>query len=156
MNEKELIDYSVHFHNENGEPYIIKLDKYETFKNLPRSSNRRAWGNISWINYWRALTGNYTNQMVCAHCGKAIFADVNDPKCTDFVRFYQLAGKTDITENDYQAMGAHIQFETNDEIYDGIYIVPLCRECNNLKTEEGYSLQEGSVICAEIGQTIME
>ena len=67
----------------------------------------------------------------------------------------QIAGKKDATVDLYQAEGAHIVYssEAEDEYYDGVYIVPLCKKCNSISKQK-FRLKAGSIICSELGYTI--
>jgi len=156
MNESELSKYAQVFRNENGNPNVIKLSNYLNVRNMPKSSSRKAWGEVSWIDYWRALTGNYENQQKCACCGKIIFADVDTKECQELVKIHQLSGRSEITADVFQAEGAHIVYaqDKGGGRYNGTYIVPLCKKCNSSADDEDFKVETGSIICEEIGYSI--
>ncbi len=155
MNEAELKVYAKGFLREYAHPYVFKLVNETEVENLPNSTTHKAWNGISWIDYWRSFTGYYANQLSCACCGKDLFVNVENPFCKELVRMRQIAGKKDATVDLYQAEGAHIVYssEAEDEYYDGVYIVPLCKKCNSISKQK-FRLKAGSIICSELGYTI--
>lgn len=153
MNEQELKEYARDFKLNvcDLEGKIIVLPKDEKFKNLPDSSNHVAWKGVPWINYWRALTGNYDNGVTCACCGKLIYADLRDPKWSASIVMRKEVEKASSIDG-YQADGSHVECLSTDEHLDGVYIVPLCRECNH-PSNKFVTLRTGSVLCPEVGYT---
>lgn len=152
MTESELKDYAFDFSQEKfdlNDGMIIKLDEDKRYPNLPESGNRKAWKGVSWIDYWRALTKKYENMLSCACCKRMIFANIEDSQCQELVRSRQLAG-TKASEEEYQAEGGHVGMNSN---FDKIYIVPLCRICNN-HNNKYVTLRKDSVLCPEVGYTI--
>ena len=39
------------------------------------TSERKAPKGFSWIDYWRAMSGNHESSLECSSCGKMIFVD---------------------------------------------------------------------------------
>ena len=130
------------------------LPEDEKFKNLPDSSNRIAWKGVSWIDYWRALTGNYSNGVTCACCGRLIYSDLKDPEWSASIVMCKEDEKASSID-DYQAEGGHVECLSTDEYFNGAYIVPLCRKCNH-PTNKFVPLRKGSVLCPEMYDTEMK
>lgn len=156
MSESELSKYAQEFRNKNGNPNVIKLPDYLNVRNMQKSSSHEAWGEVSWIDYWRALTGNYENQQKCACCGKIIFADVDTKECQELVKIHRLSGRSEITADVFQAEGAHIVYaqDKSGGRYNGTYIVPLCKKCNSSANDECFEIKAGSILCEEIDYSI--
>lgn len=156
MNKQELKAYAERFKQEkyNLDGAIIKLSQDEELKNLPNSTNRVAWEGVPWINYWRALTGNYSNGVTCACCGKLVYADLENPQWRDSI-IKRKENENASSVDEYQAEGGHVVYSSEDEHLDGVYIVPLCRTCNH-HTNQSVNIRQGSVLCPEVGQTVTE
>lgn len=156
MSESELSKYAQEFRNKNGNPNVIKLPDYLNVRNMPKSSSHEAWRKVPWIDYWRALTGNYENQQKCACCGKIIFADVDTKECQELVKMHRLSGRSEITADVFQAEGAHIVYaqDKSGGRYNGTYIVPLCKKCNSRANDECFEIKAGSILCEEIDYSI--
>lgn len=156
MNKQELKEYAREFKLEvcDLEGKIIILPEDEKFKNLSDSSNHVARKGVPWIDYWRALTGNYNNGVACACCGKLIYADLKDPKWNASITMRRENEKVS-SINNYQADGSHVECLSTDEHLNGVYIVPLCRICNH-PSNTFITLRKGSVLCPEVDYTIEE
>lgn len=152
MNEQDLKDYKRDFEKDNYEPYVIQLSGSKDVVNMPNSRNRHAWRGVSWIDYWRAMTGYKDSIACCASCRKAIYIDI---KSEDSKRHFEACKMTepDLSLDELEADGGHVLIEEDDEIYDGVYIAPLCKKCNHA-TKKNLTLQAGSIICAEVGVTL--
>lgn len=150
MTEEELKQYHDDFIAENGEPETQGWMVGTTFHNAHRTK-RRAWRGISWINYWRAMTGHYANAIHCAACNKKIFADPEQPDgaITFYTNYNPARGGS---FKDYQAEGAHLY--RNGVGADGGYIIiPLCKECNNPHNNSQMSCQYDVTVCEELAAT---
>lgn len=148
MTEKELEDYKEEFLVENAEPEVCKLSDVQKWYNVPNTSNRHAWHDVSWIEYWRAFIGTYSNKMTCSCCGKRIFADID----ADDARFFIDANQDVYSETEnVQACGGHVYIPTegDDEFAGGAYITPLCKKCNN-STVDSLELKKGSLLVLEV------
>lgn len=44
-------------------------------QNGNNTSERKAPKGYSWIDYWRAMSGNHESSLECSSCGKMIFVD---------------------------------------------------------------------------------
>lgn len=155
MTAEELKRYAEQYRQNFGEPINLKCNSLESIPNALNTSNRHAWGGISWINYWRALTGHYENALFCARCGKRIFADIESNECKDYVKQHNLSNypKLQITVEALQAIGGHILNKTGEEYFEGYYIIPLCIDHNNEHCNI-QTIQKDTLMCAEIGATI--
>lgn len=82
MTKEELRDYRTRFweeHKNYGPQNSITLKKKHELKNAEDTSNRKAWGGVSWINYWQAL-GNFVNNVLecsCEGCKKKLLTDID-------------------------------------------------------------------------------
>lgn len=153
MNKKELEEYRERFIRENAEPHVIKLHESEVEVNGIDTSKRHAWGGASWINYWRALTKQYSPFVCCACCGKLLYADINLRDCKYNFKARKMSENLEKIE-DFQAVGGHIKVDFKDEYYDGFYIVPLCKEHNDRFRYPKLKLREDSILCAEVGASV--
>ena len=123
------------------------IDHKET--NCGNTGGRTAYKGVSWIDYWRAMTGNTVATMYCSSCGKEIFVGEITP-----VKKLLFSSGHDTVEN-HRAHGGHIWIETpaSKEYTGGRYITPLCPECNGQHGKE-INIRKGSVYCKELGATI--
>lgn len=121
-------------------------DHYE--KNCGGTGDRTAYKGISWIDYWRAMTGNHSNTMLCSSCGKEIF--VGNPSALQNLAFTQ---GNDTVEK-HRAHGGHIWINTPaDKSYPGgRYITPLCPDCNG-QHDKNILIKKDAVYCKELGAT---
>ncbi len=123
------------------------FDHKET--NCGNTGGRIAHKSMSWVDYWRAMTGNTSATMCCSSCGKEIF--VGEPTLEQTLKFSR---GTDKVEN-HRAHGGHIWVKSPaDKAYTGgRYITPLCPECNGQHGKE-INILKGAVYCKELGATI--
>lgn len=144
-------EYKKTFLMENAEPVVYRLPTNQILCNEPKTSDRHAWHGVAWIEYWQAFTYTYSNKLTCC-CGKTIFANT---KAYD-ARFFIDAKQDAYSETeDVQACGEHVYIPTKegDEFAGGIYIAPLCKECNN-RTIGELELKKGSLLFSEVGATV--
>lgn len=149
MTSEELNLYRERFLKEHELPstYLTITDKL--IINASDTSNRKAWGGISWFNYWRAMTQNHDEMQQCSFCGKEIFADITSFVCKHhFLSRHKLGMKESI--DDYEAFGGHV-FKNFENTKDGYWILPLCRDCNN---KQGAICKSGVTFCEEIGAIV--
>ena len=134
-----------------GECTILhsNVDHKET--NCGNTKGRIAYKGVSWIDYWRAMTGNTAATMCCSSCGKEIF--VGEPTS---MQTWMFSLGDDKVEN-HRAHGGHIWLDSpaNNEYIGGRYITPLCPECNGQHGKEIFILKD-AVYCKELGATINE
>lgn len=114
-------------------------------QNGNNTSERKAPKGFSWIDYWRAMSGNHKSQLECCSCGKMIFVDGIPPIMS---KMYKLMN---IDENDYIALGGHLMVEEpqSHDYVGGFYIAPLCSKCN---AQRGYKIKirKGTALCKEV------
>jgi len=114
-------------------------------QNGNNTSERKAPKGFSWIDYWRAMSGNHKSQLECCSCGKMIFVDGIPPIMS---KMYKLMN---IDENDYIALGGHLMVEEpqSHDYVGGFYIAPLCPKCN---AQRGYKIKirKGTALCKEV------
>lgn len=70
-------EYKQEVEKENGECQILHSVCDHNEKNCGKTSDRNAPKNVSWIDYWRAMTENYSNTLVCSSCIKYRIHDHN-------------------------------------------------------------------------------
>lgn len=135
MNEQELNAYRARFAQKFGEPHVRRVVKEGFFKNAERTGDRSAYGGISWIDYWRAMTGNHATTLHCSSCGKEI-----------------VVGLSALLNPENQAIGGHIWLTApaGADWQGGRFITPLCPACN-AKRGEQIPLKEDSILCKELG-----
>lgn len=114
-------------------------------QNGNNTSERKTPKGFSWIDYWRAMSGNHKSQLECCSCGKMIFIDGIPPIMS---KMYKLMN---IDENDYIALGGHLMVEEpqSHDYVGGFYIAPLCPKCN---AQRGYKIKirKGTVLCKDV------
>lgn len=145
MKEAELTSYRDDLVTKFEEPHIRKVSIEGPFKNAEKTGDRDAYGGVSWIDYWRAITKNHATTLYCSSCGKEIV--VGEP--TFFQRMnYAEKGET---IGEHKAEGGHIWLEApeNADWKGGRYITPLCPACN-AKRGQHITLKKGIVLCKEI------
>lgn len=132
-----------------GECTILHSNVDLKKKNCGNTGDREAYKGVSWIDYWRAMTGNTDATMCCSSCGKEIF--VGEPTSAQKEMF----SKGDDKVEKHRAHGGHIWVVTpaNKKYTGGRYIIPLCPECNGQHGKE-INIRNGSVYCKELGATI--
>ena len=135
MNEQGLNAYRARFAQEFGEPHLRRVTRGGLFKNAERTGDRSAHGGISWIDYWRAMTGNHASTLHCSSCGREI-----------------IVGVSAILHPENQALGGHIWLTApaGADWQGGRFITPLCPACN-AKRGEQIPLKEDSILCKELG-----
>lgn len=151
MTNAELKSYRDELVEKFEEPTILTVSEEDLFKNAEKTGDRDAYGGISWIDYWRAVTNNFATTLHCSSCGKEIV--VGNP--TFFQRMnYAEKGET---IDDHKAEGGHIWLTAPKDAnwHGGRYITPLCPACN-AKRGQQITLKKGSVLCKEVGATTDE
>ena len=109
------------------------------------TTERKAPEGLSWINYWRAMSGNHKSQLECSSCGKMIFVDGIPPI---MLKMYKAMN---IDENDCIALGGHLLVEEpqSHDYVGGLYIAPLCSQCNAQRGNM-ITIKKGTFLCKEI------
>lgn len=141
LKKEELIEYRNKLENElTAKCEVLVAQQGVKVHNAENTSDRRAPHGVSWIDYWRALTGRSESQLMCASCGKIIFAG-EIPKV-----IRNLYAITNDSPEAHQALGGHISITPSDK--ENYYITPLCPECNSRMGAE-LILRTGTLICKE-------
>ena len=151
MTEAEFLAYKKEIEEQFGNCNVLTSNRDITLKNCNATSERSAEKGWSWIDYWRAMTGNHDSRLFCSSCGQVIFVgDV--PKIMQ-----DLYIATGDTIERHKAMGGHIWINSpNSAKYpEGRYITPLCPACNN-KRGEDIPIIKGSRVCKELGANNIE
>ena len=126
MSETELKSYQDELVEKFGEPTILTVSEEGLFKNAEKTGDRDAYGDISWIDYWRSVTGNHATILRCSSCGKEIV--IGEPTSEQKLEWH-LMGET---EDEHKAEGGHIWLTAPKDAnwHGGRYITPLCPACN--------------------------
>lgn len=150
MTEEELRQYHDGFIAENGELETQGWTVGTTFYNAHKT-NRKAWRGLSWINYWRAMTGNYANAMHCAACNTKIFAEPEKVEgAMTFLSNYDPSKGGSL--QDFQAEGAHL-YRNGVNADDGYWIIPLCKKCNHPTNNLQMVCKSDVTVCEELAAT---
>lgn len=151
MTEAEFNEYKKDIEERFGKCKVLTANQDTTLKNCTNTGNRTADKEWSWIDYWRAMTGNHESRLFCSSCGQVIFVG-EVPKIMK-----DLYIATGDTEERHKAMGGHVWVKapSNGKYPQGRYITPLCPACNNKRGEE-IPIIKGSRICKELGANIEE
>ena len=121
MTFEEYKEYINSTYNKKGLHVPLHFFKDGVMTNANNTSDRDADKNVSWINYWRAMTGNHTDPLYCSSCGKGIYSG----KIPDSAMLmYRLSGD----ESSHKAVGGHIWLEGTQNEPGGRYI------CHGLRT----------------------
>ncbi len=144
--KKDLEKYKHEFETEYGKCRILTSNQDTTLKNCSNTSNRVAPKGWSWIDYWRAMTDDANTTLTCSSCGKVIYVGEIP---TIIKELYLL---TDDKPENHKALGGHVWVNkpSKGNYEGGIYITPLCPECNN-KRDESIPVLKGTKICKELG-----
>ncbi len=151
MTEAEFFEYKRNIEEQFGNCTVLTANQDTTLKNCTGTSVRSAEQGWSWINYWRAMTGNHESRLFCSSCGQVIFVgDV--PKIMQ-----DLYVATGDTVERHRAIGAHVWINApkSASYPDGRYILPLCPVCNAKHGEE-IQIIKGSRVCKELGANVTE
>lgn len=102
------------------------------------TSNRKPSLFSSWIEYWKGLTGTYSNELVCAACGCRIVTGMNENE----IKAYNA---THPEKTVRQACGGHVEAVKGSGEY---MIAAICAECN----QEGkpLTIKAGSLLVREV------
>ena len=146
-----LSKYKQEVEYEFGECTILHSNFDHKERNCGNTEGRIAYKFVTWIDYWRAMTGNSATTMCCSSCGKEIF--VGEPTSAQKLKF---SVRGDKVEN-HRAHGGHIWVDSpaSKEYTGGRYITPLCPECNGQHGKE-INIRKDSIYCKELGATINE
>lgn len=135
----------------NGMNMKGKLKKGDVYHNPPteeQTSKRKAYGPITWIEYWRRLTGFNGNHLKCSFCGGDIFINVDE--CDAFLK---RMNKPLNDKSDYQAEGGHYHKNRKDNS-DGYIIIPVCKTCNGRNSDYDLVVKEENEYVEELGTFI--
>ena len=146
ISENELNSYKSEFIEKYENLQQLTVSTSGLVKNAERTDDRKAYKYVSWIDYWRAMTGNHQTTLSCNSCWKEI--NVGEPT---FAQKFDYISKGE-TAADHQAMGGHVWMTapTEEDWKGGRYITPLCPACNNKRGQQ-INLRAGSELCKEEG-----
>lgn len=146
MNSIELESYKNDVVKNFGQPSVFQVARAENFKNAENTEDRDAYKGVSWIDYWRAMTGNHQTTLKCSCCGKEIV--IGEPSTQQKI-VYSFNGETD---EEHRAQGGHIWLTApaGADRQGGRFITPLCPACN-AKRGQQINLNVDSVLCKEVG-----
>lgn len=145
MTDKELNDYKAEVEKNFGTCTILTSNSSGSMTNANKTGDRDAYKGIDWIDYWRAMTEDYSNTLYCSSCGKEI---TNNPSLSQYARFSQ----GDDSPGKHKAFGGHIWVTAgpNETFTGGRYITPLCPDCN-AKRGQQIPMKKGITLCKELG-----
>ena len=121
-------------------------------QNGNNTSERKAPKGYSWIDYWRAMSGNHNSRLECSSCGNVIFT--GDVSLT-MKKMYGLMG---LNENENIALGGHLLVKDpqslakdpqSHDYSSGFYIAPLCLKCNGQRGKN-INIKKGTLLCKEV------
>lgn len=134
------------------QPQMSGLKKGDIYHNPPteeKTGDRKAFGSISWIEYWRRLTGCGDVGLRCTFCGQLIFFDVDSCACHSW-RMDHPDEMQYMSKDDYQAVGGHFHKNGKDNS-DGYIIVPCCKSCNGKADDTDLVVCEENMFVEEVG-----
>lgn len=149
MTEAEFLEYKKKIEETYGPCKVLTANQDTILKNSEDTGNLEAENGWSWIDYWRAMTGNHETRLFCSSCGQVIFVgDV--PKIMKDLYF-----KTGDSIESHKAIGGHVTIKTPESMKypGGRYITPLCPKCNAKRGEE-ITIIKGARVCKELGAHI--
>jgi len=149
MTESEFNEYKKEIEEQYGSCKVLTAHRDNILKNSEGTGDRGAEKGWTWIDYWRAMTGNHESRLFCSSCGQVIFVgDV--PKIMK-----ELYIATGDTVEQHRAIGGHVWIEEpiSGQYPGGYYITPLCPECNAKRGEE-IPIIKGSRVCKELGAKV--
>lgn len=95
-------EYKKEIEANHKEYMTLCVDDDVFLQNGNNTSERKAPKGYSWIDYWRAMSGNHESSLECSSCGKMIFVD-EIPQMLK--KMYGLMG---LNENENIALGGHL------------------------------------------------
>ena len=142
---EQFTDYKSQLERQHREYVTLCVEKDTLLQNGEDTTNRTAPQGYSWIDYWRAMSGNHRSELSCSSCGKIIFAD-DVPEIMRKV--YRMIGGS---VHDHVAHGGHLMVEASPtgDYAGGFYIAPLCPQCNAQRGKK-IKIRKGTLLCREI------
>lgn len=116
------------------------------------TGDRKAFKNMSWIDYWRKVVGYRYEHLKCVFCNRDIFSDIDSPQCCSW-RMEHPEERNFMTKDDYQAVGGHYHKNGYDNS-DGYIILPVCKTCNGRPKDYDLIVTSPDFYVEEIGATI--
>lgn len=138
-------EYKKEIEANHKEYMTLCVDDDVFLQNGNNTSERKAPKGYSWIDYWRAMSGNHNSRLECSSCENVIFT--GDVSLT-MKKMYGLMG---LNENENIALGGHLVVpEPHSHNYlGGFYIAPLCPKCNGQRGKN-IKIKKGTVLCKEV------
>lgn len=143
--EGELRDLREKIKTQYGSNPILRLSKDTTLKVERGNIMNELPQNLSEIEYWRAMTNNFTSQLTCSCCGKLIYEERVPPIMKRILRLSECNFEWCIA----RCGKVIVPSPRNQKYKGGTYLVPLCGECYS-KSEESFLLKEGSLLCKSL------
>ena len=153
MDEKKYKEALFQEYPSNHPPEIGEMHEGYVFHNpSEETGNRKAFGDVPWIDFWQYLTGKDFNHLQCTFCGEHIFRDINSTQCRTYVN-----GKSSMRKNndrdDYLAVGGHY-YKNGKNNVEGYIIVPVCKDCNGKQPDTDLIVKVENKYVEEIGASV--
>ena len=145
--KEELIAYKQKIEMLYGRCEVLEAQKDSMIYNVEGTAGRKAEDGVSWIDYWRAMTGCHETMLACGSCGRVIYTDYIPKYMT---RFYRLTGDS---PESHLACGGHVTIGPPLPSDENYYIITLCPKCNSQRAEK-IPIRQGTLICKELGAHI--
>lgn len=147
MTELEFYRYKEEIERQFGKCKVLTANQDTTLMKCEETDNLTMLNGLSWIDYWRTMTGNHETRLFCSSCGQVIFVG----EVPQIMKNLYVA--TGDSLESHKAMGGHVLIKRPEsgKYPGGKYIIPLCPHCFD-KQEEEISIIKGSRICQELGE----
>lgn len=110
-------------------PIIYRPRLGEIFRNIPDTSDYKAYKGESWITYWASFAHFRGNHLKCTNCKKDIYVDVEQNDCIEKAEALSKDAAEKVTPDTLQAEGGHVYLPNSAEHIP--FITPLCHKCND-------------------------
>ncbi len=144
LSNNDLIDYAKDFYKSYKRlPKIISYQVGMIVTNAEDTSDLRPWeswriGN-SWKNYWRAFAnGN-------------VLLPVGEPKCCSNKSSSRPSSFFHILKREEDIVGAHVEVVIGGKKEEHLYIIPLCKACNQIDSEIKLNILPDTIMVEVIG-----
>ena len=124
------------------------LEEGKIYHNPPEEEHtgeRKAYADITWIDYWSRMTGFRGNHLNCSFCNKDIYIDVDA-----FDAMTKRMENPKTSKDVYQAVGGHFHKNGKDNS-NGYIIIPICKSCNGRNTDYDLTIKVPNRYVDEFG-----